>query len=308
MRRYYFYRLAGLLAPRIPRRLGYAAAALAAWIWYHFGSGQRAMIQANVRRVLGATASERDVERVAKRIFRNLLKNYFDLFWLPAQSLEKMRRLIEVRGYHNVAGAYASGKGVIIVSAHMGNQEVMTHAEVITDLPITVVVERLKPEKLFRYFISLRQKGSLRMIPQDGALRDLFRTLKAGSGIALVFDRDVTDSGRVVPFFGAPAKLPDGYALLALKYRAVIVPALITRTPDDRYVIHVEEGMEYEGRADNRDDVQRVMTGVGAVVERYIRQYIDQWVYFHYVWEEDKERIKSGHMAAARASAGTRNG
>jgi lauroyl/myristoyl acyltransferase len=292
MRTYVLFRLAGLLAPLLPRRAGYALMGLAARLMYRLNRGHRVMIQANVRRVLGEDASDEAVGRVARRIFHNLLKNYFDLFWLPAQPAEKIARLVTVHGMENADDALDKGKGIIAVSVHIGNQEVMTQVRSITDRKLTVIGEHLKPERVFRYVMALRQPSGIRIIPQDGALREIIQSLKRNEIIGLVFDRDATDSGRVIDFLGSPAKLPDGYALLALKYGAPIVPAFILRQPDDTYAARIEKPMFFEGRPTSDEDVRHVMDSVAAVAERYIRTYLDQWVYFHYVWEEDKERTQ----------------
>jgi lauroyl/myristoyl acyltransferase len=302
---YLLFRLAGFVAPRIPRRLGYAFAGVASALMYRMSAGSRRMMQCNVRRALGAEANSAEVERITKRIFHNLVKNYFDLFWMPAQSDEKMAKLITVYNYDNCRAAIARGKGMIAVSAHLGNQEVMIHARAITEFNLTLVVEHLKNERVFNYLVSLRSgKSGLHMVPQDGALRELFRALRRNEIIGLVFDRNVSGAGRIAPFFGQPARLPDGYAVLSLKLGAAIVPAFIVREPDDSYSVHVEKPIVIEGKADNDADVLRVMASVGEVVERFVSAHIEQWVYFHYVWEEDREREQTHRGQTERATAG----
>ncbi len=301
---YLLVRLAGLIAPRIPRRIGYALMGLAAASMYRLSAANRRMIQCNVRHVLGGGATTADVERVSRRIFHNLLKNYFDLFWLPAQSPETMAKLITVHNFDNVRAAIALGKGMIAVSAHMGNQEVMTQSRTITDYQLSVVIEHLKNERVFRYLTSLRQTSGIHMIAQDGALREIFRALKRNEIVGLVFDRDVARNGRIIPFFGQPARLPDGYAVLSLKLGAAVVPAFMLRQADDSYAVYCEKPIRVEGRADNDADVQQVMAAVGEVVERFLTQFTDQWVYFHYIWEEDKEREQIHRAQTTEATAG----
>jgi len=301
MRTYLLFRLAGMVAPLIPRRFAYTLLGLVSAVWYCLAAGNRRMIQANVRHVLGPTAHPAEVDRVARRIFHNLLKNYFDLFWLPAQRPEAIARLVTIHGYENANAALAAGKGAILVSAHLGNQEMMSQARALSDLKLTAVVEHVKNERVFRYLLSLRQSSTVRLIPQDGALKELLRALKRNEIIGLVFDRDVTESGRIIPVFGSPARLPDGYAILALRHGVPIIPAFVVRQPDDTYAGYVEKPMTFEGNANNDDDVRRVMMSVGAVVEKYLRAYIDQWVYFHYVWEDDKERLKNEQQGATRS-------
>jgi lauroyl/myristoyl acyltransferase len=291
---YYAFRLAGLIAPHIPRRLGYWIMGLAAAVMYRMSAGNRLMIATNVRRVLGPQAGDDRIQSTTRTIFHNLLKNYFDLFWMPAQATDDVAKLVALHGMENADLALSHGKGAIVVAIHLGNQEIMTQLKVITQYNVTIVAEHVKPEKVFNYLVSLRQSDGLHIIPQDGALRELLRALKRNELIGLVFDRDVTDSGRVIDFFGAPAKLPDGYAILALRMGSPIIPVFCTRRPDGGYTISVEKPIHASGSANNDEDVLRVMYTVGAVIEQYVTRFIDQWVYFHYVWQQDKEGVSVG--------------
>jgi KDO2-lipid IV(A) lauroyltransferase len=271
-------------------------ARLAAFLLYRLNTRSRDMIQSNVRHVLGPETGAEAVERTAQRIFHNLLKNYFDLFWLPAQSTEKVSRLITVEGYEYAHAALAGKKGAIAVTLHMGNQEIMTQLRALTDYKLTVVAEHIKPERVFQYLVSLRQHSGIQLIPSDGALRELLRALKRGEIIGLVFDRHVSDQGRVIPFFGSPARLPDGYAVLALKYGAPVLPVFVVRQAGedgDTYAAHITPPIWTA--ADDvccDEDVEKMMMTVGKVMEEYARRFLDQWVYFHYVWEDDKERAR----------------
>lgn len=298
---YALFRIAGVVAPLIPRRAGYALMGVAARLIYAINGRSRRMIQCNLRHVLGPEASEADIDRTARRIFHSLLKNYFDLFWLPAQRPEDIAGLMTVHGRENANAAFAMNKGVIAVTVHLGNQEMMTQMTPLTGYAITIVAEHIKPERVYQYLVSLRQNNGVHIVPQDGALREIFRALKRNEAIGLVFDRDVTDSGRVIDYFGAPAKLPDGYAILALKTGAPILTGAAVRDPGDRYGLYLNPPMVFTGRADNDDDVKRVMRWVGATMEQYTSQFLEQWVYFHYLWEADKERVASEQQQGTQA-------
>jgi lauroyl/myristoyl acyltransferase len=298
LRTYILFRLAGMVAPHIPRRVGYALMGLLAGLMYRLGRRNRDMIQSNVRHVLGAQASAEEVDAVARRIFHNLLNNYFDLFWLPGQRTEKIAPLMETHGEEHIAEAAALNKGIIAVTLHLGNQELMTQFKTISERRLNVVVEHVNNERVFRYLVSLRQSPGINIIPVDTGVREMFRALKRNEAVGLVFDRDINGSGRVIPFFGSPARLPDGYAVLALRLGAPILPGVAVRTPAGGYALYLEKPMFFEGRANNDEDVRRVMATVAPVAERLVSRYLDQWVYFHYVWEDDKERVRSLEQAA----------
>ena len=266
---------------------------LCARLMYRLGPRNRDMIQSNVRHALGAEATAAEIDAVARCIFHNLLKNYFDLLWLPAQKREKIAPLVKIYGEEHIAEAAAFNKGLIALSIHLGNVELMTQFKAITDHKLNVVAEHIKNERLYQYIVSLRQSPGINIIPVDTGLREVFRALKRNEFVGLVFDRDVNESGRVIPFFGSPARLPDGYAVLALKLGVPVLPGVVVRTPDGGYALYLDEPMLFEGQASNDDDVRRVMSAVVPVMERFVRQFMDQWVYFHYVWEDDKERVRS---------------
>jgi lauroyl/myristoyl acyltransferase len=293
VRTYILFRLAGMVAPLLPRRLGYALMGLCARLMYRLGARNRDMIQSNVRHVLGPQASAAEIDAVARRIFHNLLKNYFDLFWLPAQRTERIAPLAKMYGEEHLVEAQAYNRGIIALSVHLGNQEIMTQFRAITDHKLNVVAEHVTNERVFKYLVSLRQSPGINIIPVDTGVREVFRALKRSETVGLVFDRDINESGRVIPFFGSPARLPDGYAVLALRLGAPILPGVVLRTPDGGYALYLDKPMLFEGQANNDDDIRRVMTAVAPVMERFVSRYLDQWVYFHYVWEDDKERVRS---------------
>ncbi len=290
---YILFRLAGTVAPLVPRRVGYALMGLLARLMYRLGSRNRDIIQSNVGHVLGDDASAKQIDAVARRIFHNLLNNYFDLFWLPAQRTEAIAPLVRVFGEENLAEAVAFGKGIIALSVHLGNQELMTKFKAVTDHKLNVVVEHVNNERVFKYLTSLRQSPGINLVPVDTGIRDIFRALKRNEAVGLVFDRDINESGRVIPLFGSPARLPDGYAVLALRLGAPILPGVCVRTPDGGYALYLDKPLLFEGQANNDEDVRRVMTTLAPIMERYINRFTDQWVYFHYVWEDDKERVRS---------------
>jgi KDO2-lipid IV(A) lauroyltransferase len=121
-------------------------------------------------------------------------------------------------------------------------------------------------------------------IGNTSVLKLAFRTLKQNGLVGVVADRDVTDSGRLVRFFGAPARLPDGHVTLALRTGAAILMGFSLRRDDNSFEVFVEPPIVLEPTGNTERDVELGMQRVIAVLERYIGANPEQWVYFQPVW------------------------
>ena len=280
---YYLYRLAGLLAPRIPPRLGYRLAEPVGEFLYRFPWGARASVRDNIAHVLGPSA---DVERVVREVFRHMAKNYYDLFRLPALSLAQIERLVRIEGWEHVERALAKGRGLIFASAHFGNVDIVAQAFVLRGIPVTVPAEHLRPEALYRYLCELRGSKGIRLIPVDGPLLELYRALRRGEVVGLAADRDITKSGIVVEFFGAPARLPDGHVQLSLRTGAPLIMGFSRRLPDNTFVAYLEPPLKLETTGDRARDVRTGVEKAAKIMERYIARWPEQWVMTHPLWKE----------------------
>ncbi|MCK4473319.1 MAG: lysophospholipid acyltransferase family protein, partial [Anaerolineae bacterium] len=168
---------------------------------------------------------------------------------------------------------------------HFGNVDIVAQVLALWEIPAVILAEHLRPEALFQYVCSLRASKGLRLIPIDGPLLELFRALRRNEVVALAADRDITESGIVVDFFGAPARLPDGYAQLSLRTGAPIVAGFGQRLPDNTFVAHFEPSLELEAIGDRNRDVRAGVEKVVAIMERYIGEHPEQWVMSVPIWQ-----------------------
>ncbi len=232
---YYLYRFGGLIVPNTPPGVGYALCRGLGALLYQFNRPTQATVRANLSKILGPDCPPAELQRRTRLAFNYILYNYFDLFRLPTLTDAAVERLVTVEGWENVEAALAEGKGLVMTSAHLGNIEVVLYAMLHRGLQITIPVERVEPPELFDYLSQLRMSKGLKLIPIDGPLLDLIRTLKKGGVAGLAGDRDITAAGPVVNFFGSPARLPDGHIRLALKTGAPLVVGFSYRNADHTY-------------------------------------------------------------------------
>ena len=291
---YLLFRLGGLVIPWLPLGLVYWLADRGGELGYVFAGAARRNLQGNLRHVLGEAAGSKRLETTCRQVFRNSARNTVDMLRLPCLTGEQVERLVTVHGYEHLEAARARGKGVVLTTAHFGEMEVAAQIAGVRGLRPVVLHERLHPQRLFDYVAGLRSRMGIQFVPigDASALKLAFRTLRQNGLLGVVADRDVTDSGRVVRFFGADARLPDGHVTLALRTGAAIVIAFCLRQPGDKVEVFVEPPIILDATGDREADVERGMARVISVLERFIGANPEQWVYFQPVWLDSSEQRK----------------
>jgi KDO2-lipid IV(A) lauroyltransferase len=285
---YYSYRLVGSLAPWIPRRLGYWLAGKLGYAAYYLNRSGSAVLRENLSHVLGAEADAATLRTTAIRGYGHLAKSYFDLFCNHSLSEEEAGALVTIRGVHRGKTALQKGRGLVLTSAHFGPLESCWQIGPLLDLTITAPAEHLKPERLYQYVCKLRASSWMRLIPIDGPLLGLVRALRRGQVVVVAADRDITNSGIVVDFFGAPARLPDGHVQLALRTGAELLTMFALRQADDSPIVHVEPPLQLERTGDFDEDVRVNVQKVVARMEDWIGRYPEQWPMLYPVWRDGK--------------------
>ncbi len=293
---YVAFRAWGAIAPRIPARWGYAVAGQLADLLHARNIQAVRGLRDNIRHAMGPSAMgpsamgpsalPDEVEGATRRAYRALLQNYFDLFRLPGLSLEQLRSFVSIVGWENVKAARALGRGLVLLTAHLGNPEAGLQIVGTTDLPVMGPAEHVQPERLYRYLVSLRTRHGLRLIPSDGPLLELFRALRRNEAVGLALDRDTTNSGAQVMLCGAPARVPDGYAHIAAKLRVPLVPAFCYCLPGHRTQLDIGPMFLPDESAD-RDAIYRAALDFGVrELERAITTHPEQWVLTTPIWIE----------------------
>ena len=187
-------------------------------------------LEANLARVLGPDATEEQIRAVSKQGMRNYMRYYCDTFRLETWSRDRVIETFECENEQMLRDLVASGRGVVLALPHMGNWDHAGAWAVTVADGFTTVAERLKPEKLFERFVRYRESIGMEVLPLtggSGTFGGLLRRLKSGGLVCLVAERDLTDSGVPVEFFGETTKLPAGPAALAVSTGAALCPVTL---------------------------------------------------------------------------------
>ncbi|MHB1132312.1 MAG: lysophospholipid acyltransferase family protein [Chloroflexota bacterium] len=290
MSAYIGFRLGSAIVSLLPYVIGYYLALAAGELSYWLQGRRRANVQANLRRVLGTDLSETDLRRQVRGVFRNGAIHYLDLLRLPRLRLDEVDKRIHVHGFENLERARAGGKGVIVVTAHMGSFDTVLQIMAVRKVPLVVPAEPVKPRRLFDFVTSLRSSQGVRFVAAEtGVMFALVKSLKRNEVIGLAVDRDWRGDGISLEWCGAVATFQPGAALLARRLGTPIVPAFAIRRPDNVSEVFVEPPLAIMASDDQEADVRENMRRILDVVARYIRTYPDQWVAFEPVWRGQKD-------------------
>ncbi|TAH51883.1 MAG: hypothetical protein EYC68_08880 [Chloroflexota bacterium] len=288
----WFYRFGIWFVPRLPERFGFWLFARLGDVALLFNANARRAYEKNLRHVLGANFASANTAALTRKAFQNLLKNYFDLFrGHTLTEAQVYAQLASVEGLEHLDAAIARGKGIAGGSAHFGNFNMFVHLTAVhlhKQHEVVVPVERLNPPEIFEMVLKQRAAQGIELVPVDTAGRTLIKKLRAGAILGLAIDLDVTRTGPVMNFFGAPAQLPDGAAVLAIKYDAPLILAFNRRLDNNKCAVVIEPPLELERTGDLANDTRAAMEKIVARMEYWIAKYPEQWILFQPVWEDDK--------------------
>ncbi|WP_411106476.1 phosphatidylinositol mannoside acyltransferase [Streptomyces sp. cmx-4-9] len=257
-------------------------------------------LESNLARVVPDASPER-LRELSQAGMRSYMRYWMESFRLPAMDTARFGQDVELKDDHILREALASGRGVVVALPHLANWDLAgAWAICHIGVPFTTVAERLKPESLFDRFVAYRESLGMEVLPHTGgsAFGTLARRLRSGGLVCLVADRDLSDSGVEVDFFGARARMPAGPAMLAQHTGAVLLPATLYYgdTPKMYGRIHPEVEVPKTG---TRSEKTAAMTqSVADAFARGIAEHPQDWHMLQRLWLDDlDDRADQGEHA-----------
>lgn len=261
------------------------------------GPGAR-QLRANLRRVLRATPrpGDRPEEAALDDLVRHGMRSYArywrETFRLPVMDPAAMVAGTEVTGWEHVDGPRSEGRGIVAALSHSGNWDVygVVYRDHLGE-DFTTVAERLRPEAIFQRFVAHRERLGMEVLPLTGGTQPvaavLSARLRAGRCVCLLADRDLTAQGLPVDFFGEPATVPPGPALLAATTGAALVPMVGSFTASGwRMRFRPEIRIPAAGRL--RDRVVAATTELVGVLGAGIAAHPEDWHMLQPLWTADR--------------------
>jgi len=279
------YESVNLLVKLLPRRACYAIARRAAgWAYQHKHAARNA-VAANLRVVLdgrGGAGSVAELDQVVRRNFDNFGKYVVDFFQMGRLSPQALDALIKVERIEYLQQCRDMQRGIIGLTAHVGNWELGASVLTMHGCLVNAVVRGQPSARLDALFQSQRIRHGVRACSMDAGAAFVSACLKRHELVVLLADLDFSRGGRLVPFFGKPAPLPWGAAVLAKRSGAPILPAFVLRQADDTFCFRFYPPL-LPSRSQSVEDIQ---SRIGAVLEAVIGDHPDQWFVFEPLWPQ----------------------
>lgn len=256
---------------------------------YVFSKSWRANVDSNVSHVIDEAPDSARVRRTSRSIFQANALNVASMLRSPHQSPEELVRSVRLtRGDWSVLDeALAKGKGVIMLTAHLGPFDTTGSCISARGYPIAALTARTTNRMTFEFITFLRAAHHVKLIEASSSgVREAIEWVRAGNLLCLLSDRDFFLNGETVDFFGEETTLPVGAVRIARDTGATIVPMFSLRL-GRQPALMIEQPFVVERTSDRADDVRVGMERVIAALEGAIEIAPEQWVMFQRVWPED---------------------
>ncbi|HEY6379285.1 MAG TPA: hypothetical protein VI316_08900 [Candidatus Dormibacteraeota bacterium] len=302
---YHAFRAGEAVAGVLPHRLVDGAAANVASLALRLRPSRFEGLRANLRHVL-PDLDDRVLERVVRANVRNLARSWADVLRMQHHADSLAGQVFPVN-VENMTEPLQRGRGVVIVSLHLGRWEVGLAGWNHRFGRMSVLAEAVRPAELFEHIVAARGAMGVTVIPIDtaairgsdgpaearrlgaAAIREVFRTLRGNGMVAMAMDRDLIGNGTPLPFFGADAPIPVGVVDVAIRTGAAIVPVILLRA-GDAVVAPCWPEIGYDPEADRDAEVRRVAGEVLRIFEGVIAEHPDQWHVLEPIWPGDTGR------------------
>ena len=224
-----------------------------------------------------------DLELLVYRGMRSAIRYWCDTFRFPDWSIERIQNTVTTTNEYLLLDAIAAGKGAIVTLPHVGNYDHAAAYFCSKGAKLVTVAERLEPEALFKKFMEYRAAFGMEALPLDGrVIPTLAQRLREGCVVALAADRDLSRSGIEVEFFGGPARMPAGPAVLALKTGAPLIYAMVSYTDDG---IHIDfEMVPIPLNSSETDKVAGIVQNSANLFAKGIAQHPQDWHMMQRIW------------------------
>ena len=264
------------------------AGTLGAWLGKlgYFPLGIRRDVVESQLAMVFPTLSPNEIARVSKGAYAHLGQTAIETALLPSLRREQILDLVEVvEGWEVVEAALAPGRGVILVTGHLGNWELAGAYLAARGVAVGAVVRHMSNPRFDRYLNMTRTSHGIKVMYDDEAVRATPRVLRQGYLIAFLADQGVRGlASTFVPFFGRLAKTPRGPAVFALRLGVPVVFGASIRQPGGTYRLAFEN-VEVTDTGDRERDVDTIVARYTAALERWVRIAPEQYLWHHRRWK-----------------------
>lgn len=276
---YILYRIGELLSICLPLRAGYALARMLSTLQYLLSRQDRISVRTNLKAIFPAI-EESLLKKYTKGVFINFGIYLADFFKFRHLDLDYIKKNVVIEGRQYIDEALSLGRGLIITGSHIGNWELGGITLGLLGYSVNVIALVHKRKKVDTFFNRQRESKGVHVIPLDKAVRGALEAFSRNEIVCILGDRDFTQGGIVVNFFGLPAMIPRGPAVFSLRNKTPILTAFVVREKNEKFRFFFNPTIVFNPSGDYEKDVRALIDIYLKQIEDCTRRYPDQWAMF----------------------------
>jgi KDO2-lipid IV(A) lauroyltransferase len=220
-------------------------------------------------------------------LYRHLGWQLVEFCRMPRYTRENTQHWIRSDGLEHYLAAEALGRGVLVLTGHLGAWELSSFYHSLMGHPMGMVIRRLDNRKLDDFVNGIRCMHGNRVLHKDDFARGLLTAMHEGGAVGILMDTNMTPpQGEFVKFFGITACTASGLARVALKTGAAVLPGFMLWEPGEKkYVLHFGPHLHFKRSGETEAEVLAATQQCNDVLESWIRRYPDQWLWIHRRWK-----------------------
>ncbi|HEX3941168.1 MAG TPA: lysophospholipid acyltransferase family protein [Acidobacteriaceae bacterium] len=276
------FRLLGLPPRPVARRIGAAIGACALLAVPRLRRTGRRNLEIALPQL-----SPAERERVLRFLYRNLGWLLAEFCQMPRYTRENTASFLRYDGLEHYLAARAEGKGVLIITAHLGAWELSSFYHSLMGYPMSIVIRRLDNPFIDNLVNRIRCLHGNQVLHKDDFARGLLASMRRGETVGILMDTNMTPpQGVFVDFFGLQACTGSGLARVAMKTGARVLPGfLLWEQESGQYVLRFGAPIPLQDTGDFETDLRDNTAAFTRQIEIAIRQYPDQWLWVHRRWK-----------------------
>jgi KDO2-lipid IV(A) lauroyltransferase len=266
----------------LPLTIALKIGEIGGWFSYYFFARKEAKASLkNLTFVFGKEKTKSEIKRIAISTFKNLGKSAIEIFKIPKVSQDYIKKRVKIVGLKNLKEAYAQARGVIGITSHLGNWELL--GAIISQLgyPLRAISGLFVNPEMTRYIQRYRQRNKIQPISRGFAVREVFKVLRKGKVVGVIIDAFSGKKKIRINFLGKSLYVHSGYIEIAQKTHSPILPVFIIRELNGFHRVIIEP--YFEPSLDKGKDVKKCFQ----IVEKYVKEYPEQWLWYVNRWERE---------------------
>ena len=250
-----------------------------------FARGPRQRVISHLTMVYGAEKDKREIITMARAVFNHFAIASADMLRIPNLIRDNVNTLVTTKGIEHLEKAFKSDKGMIFITCHFGNWEVLGAWLGQNGFPMKVVGTTVFDPRLDKILVETRKIAGNTNIARGKGTREIIRTIKKGDAVGMLIDQDTKAQSIFVNFFGKLTHTPTGPAVLARRLNVPIIPIFMYLNEELNYVLECQPQLELIRTEDEEYDVLVATQKISDTYEAMIRRYPEQWVWMHKRWK-----------------------